>query len=141
MSISNLVDNLKNMSLDSSFDPFYWAAQACPVLHSPVDWRETADAHVFTVDLPGMNKEDIKVEVDEGKVLQISGDKGEDKDESATWHRVERSRGKFCRRFQLPENVKPDEVKAFMENGVLKVVVPKQEVKKPELKVIPVEEN
>ena len=55
MSVSNLVDNLKNMSLDSSFDPFYWAVQPCPVLHSPVDWRETTYADVLMVDLPRMN--------------------------------------------------------------------------------------
>jgi HSP20 family protein len=49
---------------------------------------------------------------------------------------VERSCGKFLRRFRLPENAKMDHVKASMENGVLTVTVPKEKVKKPEVKAI-----
>ncbi|GKA32009.1 alpha crystallin/HSP20 domain-containing protein [Tanacetum coccineum] len=48
----------------------------------------------------------------------------------------ERSSGKFLRQFRLPDNAKVDQVKAKMENGVLTVTVPKQEVKKPEVKAI-----
>ncbi|EPS59529.1 chaperone, partial [Genlisea aurea] len=51
-------------------------------------------------------------------------------------HRVERSAGKFLRRFRLPENAKLEQIKAAIENGVLTVTVPKQEVKKPEVKAI-----
>ncbi|MBO8907938.1 Hsp20 family protein, partial [Staphylococcus aureus] len=69
--------------------------------------------------------------------LQISGEQSEEKEEKTDkWHRVERIRGKFLRRFQLPENAKVDEMKATMEDGVLTVVVPKQEVKKPATKAI-----
>ncbi|MBA0732446.1 hypothetical protein Gogos_016536 [Gossypium gossypioides] len=53
-----------------------------------------------------------------------------------TWHRVERSSGKFMRRFRLPENAKMDHIKASMENGVLTVTIPKLEVKKPDVKSI-----
>ena len=49
---------------------------------------------------------------------------------------MERSSGKFLRRFRLPENAKMDGVKASMENGVLTVTVPKDEVKKPDVKAI-----
>lgn len=132
---------------DETFDPFLSMINKCPVLSTPTDWKETNDAHVFISDIPGLKKEEVKVEVDEGRVLQISGerhvddhDKKDDKN-NYKWHRVERCRGKFQRRFRLPENAKVEEVKASMENGVLVVTVPKQEVKKPQTKVIQIEGN
>ncbi|RVW60771.1 18.2 kDa class I heat shock protein [Vitis vinifera] len=102
-----------------------------------IDWKETPEAHVFKADLPGVKKEEVKVEVEEGRILQISGDRSVEKEEkNDKWHRVERSSGQFMRRFRLPENVKVEEVKAAMENGVLTVTVPKAEVKKPDVKAI-----
>ncbi|CAL5213334.1 unnamed protein product [Lathyrus oleraceus] len=102
-----------------------------------VDWKETPEAHVFKADLPGLKKEEVKVEVEDDRVLQISGERSVEKeDKNDEWHRVERSSGKFLRRFRLPENAKMDKVKASMENGVLTVTVPKEEIKKAELKSI-----
>ncbi|XXG61751.1 hypothetical protein AAC387_Pa05g0283 [Persea americana] len=102
-----------------------------------IDWKETPEAHVFKADLPGLKKEEVKVELEEGRVLQISGERSREKEETNDkWHRVERSSGKFLRRFRLPENAKVDEVKAAMENGVLTVTVPKEQVKKPDVKAI-----
>ncbi len=126
---------------DEIYDPFLSMMNKCPVLNTPTDWKETADAHVFTADLPGLKKEDVIVEVEKGRLLKISGERKAEKDEKDKWHRVERCRGKFLRRFQLPENAKTDQVKASMEDGVLKVVIPKQEVKKPEKKLIQIEGN
>ncbi|XP_020268808.1 17.3 kDa class I heat shock protein-like [Asparagus officinalis] len=102
-----------------------------------IDWKETPEAHVFKADLPGMKKEEVKVEVEEGRVLQISGERSKEHEEkNDRWHRVERSSGRFLRRFRLPENAKVDQVRAAMEDGVLTVTVPKEEVKKPEVKAI-----
>ncbi|CAD6232521.1 unnamed protein product [Miscanthus lutarioriparius] len=102
-----------------------------------IDWKETPEAHVFKADLPGVKKEEVKVEVEDGNVLVISGQRSrEEEDKNDKWHRVERSSGQFTRRFRLPENAKTEEVKAALENGVLTVTVPKAEVKKPEVKSI-----
>ncbi|XP_043691736.1 18.1 kDa class I heat shock protein-like [Telopea speciosissima] len=102
-----------------------------------IDWKETPEAHIFKADLPGLKKEEVKVEVEEGRVLQISGEKSKEQEEKGEqWHRVERSSGKFVRRFRLPDNAKVDQVKAVMENGVLTIKVPKEEFKKTEVKAI-----
>uniref|UniRef100_A0ACD5WXF4 Uncharacterized protein n=1 Tax=Avena sativa TaxID=4498 RepID=A0ACD5WXF4_AVESA len=102
-----------------------------------IDWKETPEAHVFVADVPGLKKEEVKVEVDDGNVLQISGERNKEQEEkSDTWHRVERSSGKFLRRFRLPDNAKTEQIKASMENGVLTVTVPKEEAKKPDVKPV-----
>lgn len=125
-SISNSLANVSNTARDTS-------AFASAV----IDWKETPEAHVLKADLPGLKKEEVKVEVEEGRVLQISGERSREQEEkNDKWHRVERSSGKFLRRFRLPENAKVDQVKASMENGELTVTVPKEEAKKPEVKAI-----
>ncbi|EMS67899.1 hypothetical protein TRIUR3_21260 [Triticum urartu] len=102
-----------------------------------IDWKETPEAHVFKADVPGLKKEEVKVEVDDGNVLQISGERNKEQEQKTdTWHRVERSSGKFLRRFRLPDNVKSEKIKAAMENGVLTVTVPKAEAKKPDVKPV-----
>jgi HSP20 family protein len=128
----------------SSFDPFkdfpFPSSPLIPrensaLVNTRIDWTETPEAHVFKADLPGLKKEEVKVEIEDDRVLQISGERNVEKEDmNDTWHRVERSSGKFLRRFKLPENVKTDQVKAGMENGVLTVTVPKKEVKKPDAK-------
>ncbi|KAM3229543.1 hypothetical protein ACQJBY_060404 [Aegilops geniculata] len=102
-----------------------------------ITWKETPEAHVFKADVPGLKKEEVKVEVEHGNILQISGERNKEQEEKTdTWHRVERSSGKFMRRFRLPDNAKAEQVKASMENGVLTVTVPKEEAKKPDVKSI-----
>ncbi|KAF3954245.1 hypothetical protein CMV_020389 [Castanea mollissima] len=106
-------------------------------VNTRIDWKETPEAHMLKADLPGLKKEEVKVEVEDDRVVRISGErKIEKEDKNDTWHRVERSGGKFVRSFRLPENVKMDQIKAAMENGVLTVTAPKVEVKKPDVKAI-----
>ncbi|CAI9116822.1 OLC1v1018086C1 [Oldenlandia corymbosa var. corymbosa] len=123
---NNTVANVSNTTRDTT-----------AFANARIDWKETPEAHVFKADLPGLKKEEVKVEVEENRVLQISGERSREQEEkNDKWHRLERSSGKFLRRFRLPENAKVDQVKASMENGVLTVTVPKHEVKKPEVKAI-----
>ncbi|GMN41378.1 hypothetical protein TIFTF001_010610 [Ficus carica] len=110
---------------------------AAAIANTRIDWKETPEAHVIKADLPGMSKEEVKVEVEDGRVLRISGERTrEQEEEDDKWHRVERTVGKFVRRFRLPENARTDQVRATMENGVLTILVPKEEQKKPEFKSI-----
>lgn len=132
------------------WDPFYgipfdfssnqlpaFANETTAIANTKIDWKETPEAHLFKADLPGIGKEEVKVEVEEGRVLKISAERSKEKeDKTDKWHCVERSSVRFLRRFQLPENCKVDQVKAAMENGVLTATVPKEEVKKPDVKPI-----
>ncbi|KAH7404819.1 hypothetical protein KP509_15G044800 [Ceratopteris richardii] len=126
-------------SFDSLFDPFFfhspflgfpehsaYARDMAAVANTQVDWKETSDSHVFKANLPGLSKEDVKVLVEDGRVLQISGQRKEEESSSGDkWHRIERAEGSFLRRFRLPNNANIEEVKADMKNGVLTVTVPK----------------
>lgn len=127
----DLMDPFRDFRFPSSY------GETSSFVNTRVDWKETPEAHVFKADLPGIKKEEVKVEIQDGNVLQISGEKSVEKeDKNDTWHRVERSSGKFLRSFRLPENAKVDQVKAGMENGVLTITVPKEEVKKADVKSI-----
>ena len=137
---SNVFDPI-SLDIWDPFDGFFAipssARETSQFANAKIDWKETPEAHVFKVDLPGLKKEEVKVEMEEGRILQISGERSKEQEEkNDKWHRVERSSGKFLRKFRLPENAKVDQVKAGMENGVLTVTVPKEEVKKPEVKAI-----
>lgn len=91
-----------------------------------IDWKETPDAHVFIADVPGLKKDEVKIEVEEEKILKISGRRsGESEKKNEKWHWVERSADEFVRTVRLPPNARTDSAKAKLENGVLIVTVPK----------------
>ncbi|KAJ7542242.1 hypothetical protein O6H91_10G096900 [Diphasiastrum complanatum] len=114
-----------------------FAQDVSAIASTRVDWVETPEAHIFKADLPGLKKEEVKVQVEDGRTLQISGErKKEEVEKTDKWHRVERTQGSFLRRFRLPENAKLEEVKAKVEDGVLTVTVPKIEKPKSEVKAI-----
>jgi HSP20 family protein len=101
-----------------------------------VDVSEDKDNVIIKAEMPGMNKEDIKISVQDG-VLTLKGEKKQEKEEKdKNYHRIERSYGSFCRSFQLPTSVKSDKIKAGYKDGVLSIALPKAEEVKP--KEIPI---
>jgi len=95
------------------------------------DVKETDKEIVIHGDLPGLNKGDVKVELHDG-VLTISGErKYEKKEEKEKYHRVERSYGKFIRSIPVGKDLKENDIKAKMENGVLEISYPKPQESKP----------
>ncbi|KAH9736251.1 hypothetical protein WN944_004100 [Citrus x changshan-huyou] len=96
-----------------------------------IDWHDTPECHVFKADLSGFHKHDVKVEIEDGRVLCISGEKKIEKEERTDeGHRLEVAVGKFSRRFQLPENAMVDRITAHIANSTLTVTVPKKDIKK-----------
>ncbi len=96
-----------------------------------MDVTETDKAFVVKMDLPGVNKEDVKVSFQDGQ-LTVSGErKTEAKEEQQNFVRMERSYGSFFRAFTLPNTVKEDKIEAAFDQGVLTITIPKAEVKKP----------
>jgi HSP20 family protein len=102
-----------------------------------MDISETDKDVVASIELPGLNKDDIKVNV-QNDVLSVSGEKKQEKTEaSENVHRVERTYGSFRRTVRLPVEVDSGKVKASYKDGLLKVTLPKVESKKP--KEIPIQ--
>ena len=83
------------------------------------------------VELPGMNKDDIKVTI-KNNMLRLSGErKQEEETKEKTFHRIERYFGKFCRTIQLPADIDADKIKAQYKDGVLNITLPKPKSMKP----------
>jgi len=101
-------------------------AEPAPILNSHIEFKETPEAHVYKAHLPGFKRNDVRVEVGDDRVLCIVCGKSVEKEEQREgWHCVELSSGHFIQRLTLPENSLVDHVKAFMENGILTITVPK----------------
>ena len=92
-----------------------------------VDIYEDTNRLILEAELPGMNRDDFEISV-ENNVITLSGErKFEKKTEGDNYHRVERSYGSFTRSFTLPQTVTADGAEADFENGVLRVTLPKRE--------------
>ena len=97
----------------------------------PVDIYETSDGIVLKVELPGVDKNDVSVEVKDN-VLTLRGERlldPEIKDEH--YYRKERNFGKFNRSFSLQDPIQPDLIKAGFKDGILTVEIPRPEEEKP----------
>lgn len=98
-----------------------------------VDVKEEQDRYVIKSDLPGVEAKDVQVTMENG-ILSIKGHRqSEVKEEKESYKRVERVSGSFYRRFALPDIADGDRIKAKLKDGVLEVVIPKQEKAQPKL--------
>lgn len=116
--INSVMNSLDEQNMEAGISSF-----------SPsVNSREAEDAYFVEIDLPGIKKEEITIDVKDN-VLTISGErkvKNETKEES--YYKVESKYGKFERSFTLPKNINQDKITANSTEGVLEVVIPKQEI-------------
>jgi HSP20 family protein len=104
-----------------------------------VEVRKCNGELVVSAELPGIRKDDVKVELT-GEALVIHGErKSEHTEDHNGYHRTERTYGHFYRTIPLPEGARTDQVKAELTNGVLKVSIPTPEAKKPQPRTVPVE--
>ncbi|HMK61721.1 MAG TPA: Hsp20/alpha crystallin family protein [Dissulfurispiraceae bacterium] len=105
-------------------------------LSPAVDIFEQEDSVIVKAELPGLKKEDISVELNEG-VLRIAGEKKrEEMIEKKDYYRMERSMGSFERRISLPSGIETDKTKASFKDGVLEIQIPKsEEAKRRERKI------
>jgi len=106
-----------------------------PAFSPRIDVREEPGCYVVTVDIPGVDKSDIKVELDD-RVLTISGSRRSAKQsQDRNFLRMEREYGRFMRQILLPGPVDPKGMKASYTNGVLTIVVPKAAQPSPRRKI------
>lgn len=136
---------------DRVFDEAGWPTFRWPLVRSKpfegagftpaVDVFEKDNRLITRVDLPGLKKEDVKVEVTDGH-LAISGErKSEVEDQKDDYYRCERSYGSFYRAVPLPEGVKFEDVRATFADGVLEVSVPLPAVQKPEMRTVAIDDG
>ena len=96
-----------------------------------VDIYEADDAIVVKAEIPGVERDQVGVEVKDG-VLTLRGERKFEREvKEENYHRIERSYGAFQRSFTLPSTVDPDKVRATLKNGVLEVTLQKKEQARP----------
>jgi HSP20 family protein len=99
--------------------------------HPPMDLVETDGHFVLRADLPGVDENDVKVEL-EDNVLTISGERRHEQEvKKGGYYRIERASGAFARTLTLPEGVDADTVQASFDKGVLEVRIPKPAERQP----------
>lgn len=91
-----------------------------------VDVKEEDKRFVILADIPGVDPQGIEVHMDKG-ILSIKGERAsETKEQNAKFTRVERTHGRFYRRFALPDSADADGISAVGKNGVLEISIPKK---------------
>lgn len=104
-----------------------------------VDIYETLNDIVLKAELPGLVQKDISVEVKDNTLILKGEKKFEKEVKEENYHRIERSYGTFQRIFTLPDTIQQDKVKAKFKDGILEIIMPKEEKAKPKMVKVDVE--
>ena len=127
---NNGLDRLFNEFMGHSIRKMEEETAACAWTPA-VNILEREDGIVITADLPGLKAEDVEVTIDNG-VLTLKGERTlEEIADGETYHRVERSYGKFERSFSVPNSVDPKKIEARFLNGEMTLTLPKRDESKP----------
>lgn len=113
--------------MDRLLSDFFGQTEGTTSRFAPAtDLYETDEHYVVEAELPGLERDDINVTIEQG-TLTISGRRTfrDTKEDGANWHMRERATGQFRRSFSLPRSIEADSVNARFENGILTVEVPK----------------
>jgi HSP20 family protein len=115
-----------------------WSMTSANTWTPQVETFRRGDKLVVRADLPGLKKEDVKVEVENG-ILAISGERSEEHEENRDdFFRSERSYGRFYRAVSLPEGVGEDQCEATFKDGVLEVSLPAPKQQERKAKQVPI---
>ena len=127
-----------NRLFDSFLPDFPWRGDVLEGSWIPkVDISETNGELAVAAELPGLNRDDVSIRI-ENNVLTLKGEKKQEEENKATnYHRIERNYGAFSRSFSLPSTVDASKVRAAFRDGVLTITLPKTEEAKG--KEIPIE--
>ncbi len=100
------------------------------------DIYETKDSYVFKIEIPGLKKDDIEIDLKEN-VLSIRGEKKDDTEiERENYHRVESFYGSFSRSFTIPKDINSKKIEASLKDGILEIKVGKaDEVKAKKIQI------
>lgn len=121
-SFSSLLDRFFNESFHGiGKDMQHFAPQ--------VDIAESKNAFEISVTAPGMKKSDFNIDMNDGSITISGKRKFEEKKDEKNYHSVETQYGSFSRTFHLPENVNEDKIEASYQDGILNIVIPKDEKK------------
>ncbi|UCF07115.1 MAG: Hsp20/alpha crystallin family protein [bacterium] len=96
-----------------------------------VNVEETPDRYEVTAEIPGMEKDEIKIEVKDHEMTIRGEKKMEEEKKDKNFHLFERCYGQFARTFALPDNVDTNKITAEYKNGILMLGIPKTEEAKP----------
>lgn len=121
-------------------DPFF-TGEETKIMRT--DIKEKKDKYLVDIDLPGYEKEDIKIEIEDGYLtIHATTDSHKEEKEDGKFVRKERYFGECSRSFYVGEDIKEEDVKASFKNGTLKLEIPKKEEKRalPEKKYIQIED-